>query len=92
MEVRWSLQAADDLIQIVTYIQQQDSPEAARRIAQVIYERVEGLQTFPNRGSPGRVAGTRELILSPLPYIVFYRVRPEVVEVTAIIHGARQWP
>jgi toxin ParE1/3/4 len=92
MEVRWSPKAADDLERIVRYIQQQDSPEAARRVAQAIYARANGLQTFPNRGRPGRMEATRELALPPLPFIIVYRVLPEAVEIVRIIHGAQRWP
>jgi toxin ParE1/3/4 len=92
MEVRWSLQAADDLERIVKYIQQ-DNPEAARRAAQTIYERAGGLQTLPNRGRPGRVNGTRELALPPLPFVIVYRVlQDDVVEIANVIHGAQRWP
>ena len=91
MEVRWSLNAADDLERIVRFIQQ-DDPEAARRVARTIYERATGLQTFPNRGRPGRVDDTRELALPPLPFIIVYRVLPGAVEIARIIHGAQRWP
>ena len=91
MDVRWAPRAADDLEHIARYIQQ-DDPEAAHRVAQTIYERAEGLQTLPNRGRPGRVEGTRELALPPLPFIIVYRVLPEAVEIVRIIHGAQRWP
>jgi plasmid stabilization system protein ParE len=38
MEVRWSPEAADDLEQIVVRVRQ-DSPQAACRIADTIYQR-----------------------------------------------------
>jgi toxin ParE1/3/4 len=91
MEVRWAPRAADDLEAVVRYIQQ-DDPEAAHRVAQTIYARAEGLQTLPHRGRPGRVAGTRELTLPPLPFIIVYRVLAEAVEIVRIIHGAQRWP
>jgi plasmid stabilization system protein ParE len=43
-------------------------------------------------GRPGRVAGTRELALAPLPFIVVYRVREYRVEIARILHGAQRWP
>jgi len=91
MDVRWAPRAADDLERIVRYIQQ-DDPEAAHRVARTIYERAEGLQTLPNRGRPGRVEGTRELALPPLPFIIVYRVLPEAVQIVRVIHGAQRWP
>jgi predicted transcriptional regulator len=36
---------------------------------------VDALETFPNRGRPGRVENTRELVLAPLPFIAVLRGR-----------------
>jgi len=91
MNVRWSREAADDLGAVFAHIRD-DNPAAALRTVRNIYERVSALKTFPNRGREGRVNGTRELPLAPLPYIVVYRVLEETVEIVNIIHGARNWP
>jgi toxin ParE1/3/4 len=91
MDVRWSPEAADDLERIITQVVQAN-PQAARRIADTVYQRCGDLRTFPNRGRQGRVAGTRELVLAPLPFIVVYRVRADVVEIVRIYHGAQDWP
>jgi toxin ParE1/3/4 len=40
-------------------------------------------------GRKGRVAGARELIVTP--FIVACRVKKDAIEVVAIIHGARRW-
>ncbi|MBZ5505312.1 MAG: type II toxin-antitoxin system RelE/ParE family toxin [Acidobacteriia bacterium] len=42
-------------------------------------------KVFPNRGRPGRV----ELPLSPLPFVVVYRVREDAVEIARLLHGAQ---
>ena len=47
---------------------------------------------FPNRGRTGRIAGTRELVFGPLPYIAVYRVTEDIVEILRIYHGAQDWP
>lgn len=91
MEIRWSPEAADDLERIVERIRR-DDPRTARTLANRIFERCTSLQTVPNRGRIGRIAGTRELVLAPLPYIVVYRVKPDAVEVVRIYHGAQNWP
>jgi len=36
--------------------------------------------------------GTRELVFSPLPFVVVYRVKEEIVEIARVLHGAQQWP
>jgi toxin ParE1/3/4 len=41
-------------------------------------------------GRKGRITGTREIVIAP--NVVAYRLRRAVVEVAAIIHGARKWP
>ncbi len=52
-----------------------DDPEAAARIVERIVTSVEGLGAHPASGRPGRVPGTRELVVSGTPYLVPYRVR-----------------
>ena len=91
MELRWSPEAAADLEQIVRHIQH-DSPEVARKVAALIVDAVAGLSMFPERGGLGRIEGTRELVVSALPWIAVYRVLEEAVEVLRIYHGAQNWP
>jgi plasmid stabilization system protein ParE len=92
MEVRWSLPAAEDLEHICEWIER-DNPEAARRIAQTIYDECGRLKNFPSFGRESRrMAGRRELTFAPLPYIVVYQVTPDAVEISRIFHGAQDWP
>jgi toxin ParE1/3/4 len=93
MRIRWSRAAADDLEQIFSYIRT-DSFEAAQRVVQAIYDRIEGLTKHPNQGRSGRAPGTRELPLTPLPFIVVYRIQADTnaIEIVTIVHGAQRWP
>ena len=92
MEVRWSLPAAEDLERICERIQR-DNPEAARRVARTIYDGCARLEDFPHLGrASSRMNGRRELVFSPLPYIVVYRVTEQAVEISRIFHGAQDWP
>lgn len=92
MEVRWSLPAAEDLEQICEWIER-DNPEAARRVAQTIYDECGRLKDFPNLGRAShRMAGRRELTFVPLPYIAIYQVTPNAIEISRIFHGAQDWP
>jgi plasmid stabilization system protein ParE len=65
---------------------------AAELIAKTIYESAGSLKSFPNKGRTGRVEGTRELPLPPLPFVVVYRIRKDIVEIANIVHGAQKWP
>ncbi|WP_307139206.1 type II toxin-antitoxin system RelE/ParE family toxin [Duganella sp. Leaf61] len=40
---------------------------------------------------PGRVAGTREIVVHP-NYIVVYQVCPNVIEIIAVLHSRQQYP
>ena len=93
MRIRWSPDAVADLASIVEYIRL-DHPAAAQRIGRTIYERLSVLREFPRAGRLGRVEGTREFPLPPLPFIAVYRVvgTADIVEIANIIHGAQRWP
>jgi plasmid stabilization system protein ParE len=57
-----------------------------------IRDAVSRLARFPASGRPGRVAGTRELVIAGTPYIVPYRVTGDAVQIITILHGAQRWP
>jgi toxin ParE1/3/4 len=91
MKVRWSLPAAEDLERIFEWIER-DNPEAARRVAQTIYEQCARLKDLPFLGRVSRrMDDRRELIFGSLPYVVVYQVKSEAVEISRIFHGAQDW-
>jgi len=69
-----------------------DNPTAATRMIERIRAAVTRLAASPALGRPGRVAGTRELVIPHTPYIVPYRVKNGVVQIITILHGAQRWP
>ncbi len=88
----WSPEAIDDLAALRAYIEQ-DDPAAARRLALHIIHNVEALlPKNPELGRPGRVPGTRELVIPRTPFIVPYRVHSGAIQVLRVFHGARRWP
>jgi addiction module RelE/StbE family toxin len=91
MRVRWTTDAANDLERICDYIAE-SRPEAARRVAQSVVERIGTLETFPHLGRSGRVHGTREIAFPPLPFVAIYEVREDQIVVLRVLHGAQQWP
>jgi len=48
------------------------------------------LETMPNRGRSGRIAGTREFVIAP--FILVYRVKADAVEILRIYHAAQRRP
>ena len=91
MRLRWTKPAAQDLYNIVQRIQQ-DNPDAAVKVAKILYDGCGGLANFPRRGRKGRIEGTRELVFTGLPYIVVYRIEDRNLEILRIYHGAQDWP
>src|SRR5437868_4762505 len=53
---------------------------------------VDRLAQMPNLGRPGRVPGTRELVVPGTRYVIPYRVRAERLEIIAVFHGRQRWP
>ena len=91
MRVEWLSLALADLNAEAEYIAR-ENPSAAERMVDNIFGATGRLASFPAMGRPGRVPGTRELVVSNTPYIVPYRVRGQSVEVIRVLHGARKWP
>ena len=91
MRVRWLKAALKNLDEEAEYIAR-DDPRAAARIVERIATTVERLATHPASGRPGRVPGTRELVVAGTPYIVPYRVIRDTIEILRIFHAARKWP
>lgn len=91
MRIQWTPTAAHHLKAIQDYIAQ-DNPSAAYDAAQTIRQHVEMLARHPYSGRPGRVEGTRELVIPNLPYIVAYAIGPDHAAILAVLHQARKWP
>ncbi len=91
MRVVWTASARRDLEAIWSWLAQ-DNPAAADRVDEDILVAGESLAAMPRRGRTGRLAGTRELIVTGRPYLLVYVVRDEGVAILRIIHMARDWP
>ncbi len=91
MRVKWLRSALATLNEEAEFVSK-DNPAAATRTFTAIVDAVHLLQQYPAMGRPGRVPGTRELVIPDTPYIIPYRVRGEVLELLRVFHGARKWP
>jgi toxin ParE1/3/4 len=89
--LEWSIFAQADRNAIFDYIEA-DSPRAAIAVDARIREQVATLTRFPQSGRPGRIEGTRELVISRTPYIAVYRITGDIVRILRVLHGARRWP
>ena len=91
----WAQSALSDYCEVIAYIAT-DDVAAAEKVAERIDHVIENLAFMPT-GRRGRVAGTYEMVVAGLPYIVAYSLSEELsgaetLTVLRIIHGARDWP
>ena len=91
MKIIWSPQAKDDLFSLFNYVAA-DNPNAARKLKDIIIFKIEILSKTPNIGRPGRVPGTKELIIENTPYVIPYRCIDDHLEIIRVYHSARKWP
>ena len=88
--IRWTEEATTDLVEILDYIEQRNA-NAARNLQAAIVQSAENLPFMPYLFRPGRVPGTRELVVHP-NYIVVYQVGSDMIDILRILHSRQQYP
>lgn len=89
VEVKWTLQASEDLDSIALFIAK-DSPQYARLFVTDVFQAVERLGKYPQSG---RIfpelndPALREVILGN--YRLVYRFNAKLIELLTVYHGAR---
>jgi toxin ParE1/3/4 len=91
MKIKWVRLALTDLDEAAAFISQ-DNPQAAKRIVKRIRDAARLLSDQPDAGRPGRVHGTRELVIADTPFILPYRVVQNTIQILRVLHGSRSWP
>ena len=91
MRLRWLRTALRNLDEEATYIAA-DDPKAAQLVVARILDAVALLAEQPGLGRPGRLPGTRELLVPKTRYLVPYRIRGDMVEVLRVFHTSRRTP
>ena len=92
MIIDWLPEANRNRIEQLDYIAA-DSPLAAADQDDEIERQVNMLHEHPKMGRPGRVKGTRELVISSTPFIAVYRLKAaQRIEVLRMLHGSQRWP
>jgi toxin ParE1/3/4 len=91
LRIKWLKRALLDLDEAESYITR-DNPSAAAEVVLRIVKAVSMLGLQTGLGRPGRVSGTRELVVPDTPYIVPYRVKENTIQVLRVYHSSRKWP
>ena len=91
MRVEWLPQAERNRQSQLAYIAERN-PLAAIAVGDLIEAAVARLADHPEIAPPGRVRGTRELVVTGTPYVVVYRVERAAAVILRLLHGAQLWP
>ena len=79
-----------DRAAIMDYIAE-DSPAAALALDEDFEAHAVRACRTPTLYRPGRLKGTREIVVHP-HYVMVYRVEPAAIVVLRVLHAALQWP
>ena len=90
--ITWTQRAEQDLENILAHYLNEAGLQVAQSIFVRIHAQVQSLRQFSHCSRMGRVAGTRELIIPRLPYIVIIQAEADKVFVLNVVHTARQYP
>lgn len=91
MTVVFTQRAIIDMEELHAYIARR-SPSRAHSVLARIRRAINHLALFPYSGRIGRLDGTRELVVSGLPYLAVYEVHDDRVVVQRVLHQSQQWP
>jgi plasmid stabilization system protein ParE len=91
MKVVFTPRARRHLEAIAEYVAERN-PAAAVRVGSRIRETIDLLGKFPTMGRNGILEGTREFVVTGLPYIVVYRAGEDVLTILGVYHGAQRRP
>lgn len=69
-----------------------ENPAAAAGFADEIQRAIEQLQQFPSLGRPGRVPGTRELVISRYHFLIPYRVQGDELQILRVFSTYQKPP
>ncbi len=89
--IEWLPEAERNRASQLAYVGER-SPRAALEMGTAISVAVARLADFPESGRPGRVSGTRELVVRRTPYVIIYRLEATHIVILRVLHGAQRWP
>jgi len=92
MKLFWTGRALADLDALHAYIAQNNERAAHAMVERIVARAERQLSRLPESGRPGRIAKTRELVVSDTPYILPYRIVGNTIHILRVFHSARRWP
>ena len=92
ISIAWRPAARRDRLAIMEYIEL-DNPRAALELDTEFGQKVAALAQHPALYRPGRIKGTREMVVRSNYVVVYrYQVKLKSIDVLRVLHVAQQWP
>jgi toxin ParE1/3/4 len=89
MKVHFTPRARNDLVAILTYLDQR-SPKGARNVKRAIRKTIELIGQFPERGRRAGIQETRVLPAGGFPYLIYWSIEGGQAWLVHIRHAARR--
>ena len=87
MQLFWTDNAFAQRLAIFDYIASNNA-DAAIVMDRLFLSASQQLKLFPRLGKPGRIEGTRELVVRA-PYILVYEIIDDAIHILAVHHGSQ---
>ena len=89
MKLRYTLRAAAELDEVLTYIEER-SPQGVLRVQTRIQVIINLLLRHPHAGQLTSKGHLRRMVASPYPYLIFYQATEDEIVIHGVRHSARR--
>jgi toxin ParE1/3/4 len=89
VKLRYTLRAAEELDQILSYIDER-SPQGAHHVKTRIEAIVDLIALHPHSGRLTNTRRLRRVVVHPYPYLIFYAATDDEVVIHGVRHAARR--
>lgn len=89
MKLRYTLRAAAELDEVLSYIEER-SPRGARRVQTRIQLIINLLLRHPHAGQLTSKGRLRRMVAFPYPYLIFYQATEDEIVIHGVRHSARR--
>lgn len=83
-------EAERDIFVIISNIQLQDSLASAMHVVSELKKQLNTLAALPDSGREGGCEGTREIVITGLPFITVYKNSDDLITIMRVLYGAEE--
>lgn len=87
-KIEITAEAENDIYSIADEVQEKNNSATAKLILTEIQNQLNALAEYPELGRVGGCEGTREIVMSGMPYITIFERNNNSVVVVRVLHGS----